>query len=765
MLLECFRYQCLHRRPAMNPTAPTFQPQPDSGSESPPVDARAWDSDQRVAHIAHLLRSLEAVASESGQSVSPDRHSGHAHENQLVLARLGLATALHTALRCKHAPSAAHALRVAIGCSNWAATLGLSDQDRDHLEVAALLHDIGKIGVPDQVLAKPGRLLPEEIEIIDRHREMAADMLVNCGAPPELIATVVASAAWFDGTHRVVPLSGEQIPQAARMLAIVDAFDAMTTDHVYRPAKSRERALAELFHHAGTQFDPSLVQSFSDAISRDQSILSNQVASRWLADLAAHNVELPWQPIAPTAKERTAGPPLELFQTKLLDNMHDGVIFVDCQRRVLSWNTGMERITGIGGTAAVGRVLAPSLLDMSDQENRRIADERCPTQTALACGVQALHRVTVLGRNGNHAEVDLHVVPVRSADGTLHGAAVLLHDATSEVSLEERCQTLYAKATKDPLTQLANRAEFDRVLALFIDVHQETGLPCSLVMADIDFFKRINDTWGHQVGDEAIVAFAGLLKAMSRSGDLVARYGGEEFAVLCADCNNPTAARRADAIRKNLAELAHSNLGNKSFTASFGVTELQMGDTPETMLRRADRALLQAKDQGRNQVVQLGEGAMAEPRKKSWWPFGAMSFRGQSLVEATLVTNVPIEIAIQKLRGFIADHAAKIAEIGENEIRLETSDKSAANLRRRHDRPIDFLVEMQFVQEHFERTNSQGLAAGSYVQTKALVTIRPRRDRDRRLSHATERARLMLSSLKSYLMAREEAADPVFSPK
>jgi diguanylate cyclase (GGDEF)-like protein len=376
-----------------------------------------------------------------------------------------------------------------------------------------------------------------------------------------------------------------------------------------------------------------------------------------------------------------------------------------------------------------------------------------------------LHRVTVLGRNGTHVKVNLHVVPVRGPDGTPHGAAVLLHDATTEVSMEERCQTLYAQATKDPLTKVANRAEFDRVLALFIDAHLETGLPCSLIMADIDYFKRINDTHGHQAGDEAIVAFAELLKSMCRSGDIVARYGGEEFAVLCADCNNATAASRAESIRKTLAERTHSNLGNKNFTASFGVTELQRGDKPETMLRRADRALLQAKDQGRNQVVQLGEGMMAESRKKRWWPFRSLSFRSQALVESTLVTNVPIEIAIQKLRGFIADHAARIAKIGESEIHLETSDKSAVNLRRANDRPIDFIVEMKFVQEHHERTNTQGFAAGSYVQTKALVTISPRRDRDRRMGQATERARLVLASLKSYLMAREEAVEPLFSAR
>src|SRR4029077_8829577 len=128
---------------------------------------------------------------------------------------------------------------------------------------------------------------------------------------------------------------------------------------------------------------------------------------------------------------------------------------------------------------------------------------------------------------------------------------------------------------------------------------------------------------------------------------------------------NAAAARKAESIRKSLSEVKHQCLGNQAITASFGVTELQPGDTPETMLRRADRGLLQAKDQGRNQVVQLGDGMMEEKVKRSWWPFVAWGTR--ALVEATLVTTVPIEVAVQKLRGFIADQDAKIIKTNENE--------------------------------------------------------------------------------------------------
>ena len=392
------------------------------------------------------------------------------------------------------------------------------------------------------------------------------------------------------------------------------------------------------------------------------------------------------------------------------------------------WNTGVERLTGVSSAAACGRTFLPNLMEMCNNREQPIANEDCPVSHAIATGVQWLGRVSIMGRQGRHVAVDLHAIPVRSNDGAIHGATVLLHDVSSETSLEEKCQALHAQVAKDPMTQVANRAEFDRMLNNFVAAHQESNLPCSLIMCDLDHFKSINDTYGHQAGDEAIITFASLLKSMCRSGDLVARYGGEEFAILCADCTNAAAARKAEAIRETLAEVKHSCLGNNSITASFGVTELQTGDTPETMLRRADRALLQAKDQGRNQVVQLGDGMMEEKVKRSWWPF--QSWRGGALVEATLVTMVPIEVAVQKLRGFIADQEAKIIKTDDTELRADGHRRP-----RRREPPRERSSDDV-------RDSSEAFAAARRADEHARLRRRQlRRDADRRDNSPAARSR------------------------
>jgi diguanylate cyclase (GGDEF)-like protein/PAS domain S-box-containing protein len=726
------------------------------GPAVPPADDAAW----HVAEISSMLHSLDEAAAEGGQSST--RFADSVHESKLVQARLGIAGGLFAALRAKHPPTASHSLRVALGCSSWAADLELGEEAQDVLEVAALLHDVGKIGVPDSVLLKPGRLLPEEIALMERHASLSIDILTSCRAPAAVLEAVQYCRWWYGGPNGRQDRHGENLPLAARMLSIVDAFDSMTTDHVYRPARSRERALAELFEYAGTQFDPVLVRRFNELFAQDQNLLSEKLARRWLHHLSAQGDPLPWNAaVSPQRAPAAAEPSVVQFERKLIDNMRDGVVFVDGQSTIVMWNTGVERLTGVSSQAACGRTFLPELVELRNAKQQRVSNGDCPVAHAIATGVQWLGRASIMGRHGRLVAVDLHVVPVQLSDGSMHGATVLLHDVSSETSLEEKCQALHAQVAKDPLTQVANRAEFDRMLNSFVAAHQEANLPCSLIMCDIDHFKAINDTFGHQAGDEAIISFTSLLKSICRSGDLVARYGGEEFAILCADCSNAATVRKAEQIRKSLAELTHSSLGNRSITASFGVTVLQAGDTPETMLRRADRALLMAKDQGRNQVVQLGDGKMEDKAKKCWWPF--QLWRGGSLVETTLVTSVPIEVAIQKLRGFIADQNAKIIATGKEELELEVCDRRSTDHRRSGDRSMTFVIRLKLSQKHFDRANSQGMAAGSYVETRIETTICPRRERDRRREASVEKARRLLGSLKSYLMAHDATGQPTHS--
>jgi hypothetical protein len=217
------------------------------------------------------------------------------------------------------------------------------------------------------------------------------------------------------------------------------------------------------------------------------------------------------------------------------------------------------------------------------------------------------------------------------------------------------------------------------------------------------------------------------------------------------------AAARAEQIRKKLSETPHANLGNRRLTSSFGVAQLEPGDTPETLLRRSDQALLTAKERGRNQVVRLGN-EMQQPQreKKKWWSFGI--FRAQPLIETTLTTEVPIDIAIEKLKGFVSDQKARIVSIRDKHVELEISSENMGHHRRQGDRPAPFRIELNFCEQRLQKTNTFGLAAGTYAHTAFTVTIRPKRRRNRRRDDQLDRARLILQRLKAYLMAKEPEA-------
>ena len=357
--------------------------------------------------------------------------------------------------------------------------------------------------------------------------------------------------------------------------------------------------------------------------------------------------------------------------------------------------------------------------------------------------------------------VDTHAIPVINEQGVSQGAILLFHDASSETSLEQQCQSLHEKATKDPLTQVANRAEFDRVHAMFVTAHQQQYVPCSLMMCDLDRFKLVNDTFGHQAGDAAIKCLASLLKSSCRPGDLVARYGGEEFVLLCADCDNASATRRAEQIRKALSQIAQPKLDGRTVTVQLRRHGNPAGrhagdDAPPCRPRLVDRQSERSEHRrATGQRRQQRDDARAARFRQLSPP------QTEELLCQDLVTPVPVKMAVEKLRGFVADHRAKIVAIDGSQLRLEIEDKPASRLRRLTDRPVAFWIDLSFQEERLQKDragSNRPLDAGA-TRTKIHVTVSPRRNRDRRRNDVLARAREVLMSFRSYLMASEDESD------
>lgn len=188
----------------------------------------------------------------------------------------------------------------------------------------------------------------------------------------------------------------------------------------------------------------------------------------------------------------------------------------------------------------------------------------------------------------------------------LSGTVLQLNEELAEVERElvRKNRQLELLSQTDPLTGLANRRELERRLQLEHERCQRLERPLSVIMVDIDLFKRVNDTHGHAIGDEVLQHVAELLELNRRHYDMVARYGGEEFVVLLPETPLETAAAVAERIRVHLAEAQIQPL-SQSVTASFGVAEMRQDQPDNTLLARADQALYRAKHGGRNRVVKL----------------------------------------------------------------------------------------------------------------------------------------------------------------
>ncbi len=173
--------------------------------------------------------------------------------------------ALAKVLEEKDPYTQAHSNRVMTIAEVIANELGIDEQDVGKISQAAALHDVGKIGVPDEILTKPSKLTPEELVIVRQHPEIAAQMLRRLLYPVECVRLVYHHHEWFNGEGYPEHNAGEEIPLGSRVIAVADAFDAMTSDRPYREAISPDEAEKELLGCSGSQFDPQVVKALTKA--------------------------------------------------------------------------------------------------------------------------------------------------------------------------------------------------------------------------------------------------------------------------------------------------------------------------------------------------------------------------------------------------------------------------------------------------------------------------------------------------------------------
>ena len=292
------------------------------------------------------------------------------------------------------------------------------------------------------------------------------------------------------------------------------------------------------------------------------------------------------------------------FYKELLENLYDGIYFVDHDRRITYWNKGAEHITGYAAQQVVGKHCRDNLLNHVTANGIELCLDHCPLAATMQDGKRREAEVFLHHADGHRVPVLVRASPIYDAAGQVIGAVEAFSDNTSQILVRRKNEQLQKTVLLDPLTGIGNRRNIELRLKAELLMFQDTSNSFGLLFIDIDHFKAVNDTYGHDQGDKVLRMVANTLQHNLRATDAIGRWGGEEFVILLRDIDRAG----LDSVAKKLLFLvSKSRLDEEqqslSVTVSLGATLALKEDTMESLVHRADQLMYESKNTGRNRVT------------------------------------------------------------------------------------------------------------------------------------------------------------------
>ncbi len=287
---------------------------------------------------------------------------------------------------------------------------------------------------------------------------------------------------------------------------------------------------------------------------------------------------------------------------RLLDSLHEGVYIVDRDRRILYWSEAAEKMTGYSRSDVIGRHCWDHIFRHVDAGGNAICESKCYLKAAMEEGANKEAELFFHHREGHQVPVIVRVTPIFDHE-TVIGAAEIFSDNYSSQDLTRKLRELEHMALLDPLTKLGNRRYGEMNLTSKLRELKRYGWTFGILFIDIDKFKDVNDTHGHDAGDRVLRLIAATINNSLRSSDVVSRWGGEEFVAFVANVDEGKLRHVAEKIRM-LVERSTVTLNGKdsNITISIGATLARKKDTARGVIKRADSLMYAAKKAGRNMV-------------------------------------------------------------------------------------------------------------------------------------------------------------------
>ncbi len=293
----------------------------------------------------------------------------------------------------------------------------------------------------------------------------------------------------------------------------------------------------------------------------------------------------------------------DTFQRTLLDNLYEGVYFVDKDRRITYWNRGAEQITGYAASEVLGKLCSDNLLVHTDRDGNLLCRECCPLADVIADGREQSADMYVQHKDGHRVPIRVRVASMRDENGVIVGGVEIFAGSTQASAMLERLAELQRLAFLDSLTSLANRRYAEITLNARIEELQRYGWEFGVIYIDIDNFKNVNDRYGHDAGDEVLKMVAKTLQNSVRPFDIVSRWGGEEYVAVIAHVEGEELVATANRCRALVAKSSVPAAPSLRITISLGVTLARRDDTVASLIKRADQLMYKSKAAGRNCVT------------------------------------------------------------------------------------------------------------------------------------------------------------------
>ena len=561
----------------------------------------AYSLSQRSLYWWFAIAVLMYVIVDSYRTYIGRLKAGQEKAQQALEVQFGIVQALAAAIESKDRTSQGELHRFMVYAESLAQAVGLGQDEVHAVRTAALLHDIGNLAVPEHILAKPGQLTFDEFERVKIHTRVGAEILKSIPFQSPVAPLILGHHERWDGSGYPSGLSGDAIPKGARILAVADCFSALLSDRPHRPAFSYWEALATVKRAAGSWLDPALVERFVEILPDIETRLQVTTTTGQLVPASDANAsgDGAFKDIAVARHEARALFDIAqaLTSTQGVSEAVDAIVDKLAELMPIDagaffmWDTTRERFSCRYATGprrdALMRIDEATFdgLQARVGEDAVTAFDTAPPAVMLArleIGDRLLGALALVGTDSgsrrNYQRLLEHVAPQ---------VGLVIHNA---MTFEETRQL----SLTDSLTELPNRRYMLQHLGLELSRADRHGSPIALLLMDVNDFKEINDTQGHNAGDHVLREIGRVVRSLLRPYDVCARLGGDEFVVVLWDCDMAQAERRRQQLEEMIARIeVPSDDGSLVTTsASIGIAVYPMdGHGTDQLLAAADQMM------------------------------------------------------------------------------------------------------------------------------------------------------------------------------